>query len=66
MKIKDGPMLFEIEALPTEEEAKEELEKLLSKFKGHRPSVALQSYIFDEWQWALKQRIALTSTRLEP
>lgn len=65
MKITEGPMLFEIASLPTEKEAREELEKLLIAFKGKRPSVALQSYIFDEWIWALKKRINLTSTRLE-
>lgn len=65
MKITEGPMLFEITHLPTEEDVREEFEKLKSLLAGRRLTPALQSYIFDELLHVLTKKIEITSTRLE-
>ncbi len=66
MKITEGPMLFEITHLPTEEDVREEFTKLKSALAGRRLTPALQSYIFDELLHVLTKKIEITSTRLEP
>lgn len=65
MKIKDGPMLFEITGFLSEQDAQDEYDKLALSLKGRDITPALQSYIFDELVRALVNKIEITSTRLE-
>lgn len=66
MKITEGPMLFEITHLPTEEDVREEFEKLKILLAGRRLTSALQAYVFDELVHLLTKKIEIKSTRLGP
>lgn len=65
MKITEGPMLFEIIHLPTEEDVIEEFEKLKSLLAGRRMKAELQSYIFSELIYAICKKVEVSSTRLQ-
>ena len=64
MKITEGPMLFEITHLPTEEDVVEAFDNLKVLISGRRSTPELQSYIFSELVHAICKKVEISSTRL--